>query len=344
MFDLAPILAMLPKVSMPFGLNFFDVIILIVILFYAYEGYILGFVLASLDLASFILSFIIALKFYPFIARILIDVFSIPIGFANAIGFLLLAFLSEVVLSILFRRLFKRIPSLKQDHPVYKFFKQFDHFLGLIPGMISAFIILSFFLSLIVSLPTSPVIKTLAADSKIGSQLIANTSFFESKLNDVFGGALHESLNFLTVKPQSEESVSLHFKTNEGTVDEAAEQEMFELVNKERKEAGLRPVVFDNALRDVGRAHSLDMFVRGYFSHFTPDGLSPFDRMDKVGISYVYAGENLALAPSTSLAMQGLMNSPGHRANILNPNFGKVGIGVIDGGIYGKMYSQEFTD
>jgi len=42
--------------------------------------------------------------------------------------------------------------------------------------------------------------------------------------------------------------------------------------------------------------------------------------------------------------MQGLMNSPGHRANILNPNFHKIGIGVIDGGIYGKMYTQEFTN
>jgi uncharacterized protein YkwD len=86
------------------------------------------------------------------------------------------------------------------------------------------------------------------------------------------------------------------------------------------------------------------MFTRGYFSHYTPGGVSPFDRMADAGVTYVYAGENLALAPSTDLAMQGLMNSPGHRANILNPNFNKIGIGVIDGGIYGKMYSQEFTN
>ena len=66
--------------------------------------------------------------------------------------------------------------------------------------------------------------------------------------------------------------------------------------------------------------------------------------MQKAGINYQYAGENLALAPSTSLAMQGLMNSPGHRANILSPNFHKVGIGVIDGGIYGEMYTQDFTN
>ncbi len=66
--------------------------------------------------------------------------------------------------------------------------------------------------------------------------------------------------------------------------------------------------------------------------------------MDADSITYGYAGENLALAPSTELAMQGLMNSPGHRKNILSPNFTKVGIGVMDGGIYGKMFTQEFTD
>ena len=56
------------------------------------------------------------------------------------------------------------------------------------------------------------------------------------------------------------------------------------------------------------------------------------------------AGENLALAPTTEFAHEGLMNSPGHRANILNGQFRRVGIGVLDGGIYGKMFVQEFTD
>lgn len=84
--------------------------------------------------------------------------------------------------------------------------------------------------------------------------------------------------------------------------------------------------------------------MRGYFSHYTPEGLSPFDRMNAAGMSFSFAGENLALAPNVAMAMQGLMNSAGHRANILSPNFGKVGIGVIDGGIYGEMFCQEFTD
>jgi len=348
MFDFTPVLSFLSQVSQFFvsqlGINLFDLIIVIVVFFYAYEGYALGFTLASLDLASFIISFIIALKFYSLVAKILTTAFALPIGFANAAAFLLLAFISEIILGILFRKALKFLPKLNSENPVYKIFKQTNHFLGLIPGVISAFIILSFILSLIISLPTSPLIKNLATDSKIGSHLIANTTFFENKLNSVFGGALNDTLNFITVKPQSDEFVNLNFKFADGSVDEVAEQEMLVLLNEERKKAGLAPVVFDDSLADVARSHSKDMFTRGYFSHYNPEGQSPFDRMEKAGISYLFAGENLALAPSTPLAMQGLMNSPGHRANILNSNFGRIGIGVIDGGIYGKMYTQEFTN
>ena len=86
------------------------------------------------------------------------------------------------------------------------------------------------------------------------------------------------------------------------------------------------------------------MFEKGFFSHYNLQGESPFDRMDKAGISYVAAGENLALTPTVAIAHQGLMDSPGHRANILSPDFGRIGIGVIDGGIYGKMFVQEFTN
>ncbi len=267
-----------------------------------------------------------------------------PLGFANALGFFITALVSEVALTLLFRKLLNKIRPISQTHIFYRVYKNADHWLGLIPGVISAFIVMSFILSVIVSLPSSPLIKNLVTDSKVSSRLIANTSFFEKRLNDIFGGALSETLNFLTVQPQSKSSVKLNYKVTNGKADNKAEQEMFRLVNIEREKAGVKPLVFDDSLRDVARLHSRDMFEKGYFSHYTPEGLSPFDRMDNQDIAYSFAGENLALAPSTDLAMQGLMNSPGHRKNILSPNFGKIGIGVIDGGIYGKMYSQEFTD
>jgi uncharacterized protein YkwD len=86
------------------------------------------------------------------------------------------------------------------------------------------------------------------------------------------------------------------------------------------------------------------MFARGYFAHETPEGRSPFDRMQADGVRFQAAGENLALAPSLQVAHNGLMNSPGHRANILGKDFGRVGIGILDGGMRGLMVTQNFRN
>lgn len=336
------IFALLPQFQG--SISFLDIIILCIILFYVHEGYSLGFTLASLDLLSFIISFIAALQFYTKFAGVLIALFALPIGIANAVAFFLIAVFSEIVLTVIFRRLASRIPSFVPFAGLRAFLQDANHILGIFPGLLSAFIILSFLLSLIVTFPSSPYIKQAVDDSSFASKLVANTSLFEKQLNKVFGGALDETLHFMTIDPESSKTVKLHFTVNDGTVDTDAEQEMFELVNKERAKNGLQLVVYDKKLQQVARAHSEDMLRRGYFSHKSLDGRSPFLRMEDAGITYLYAGENLALAPTTGLAMQGLMNSPGHRANILNPHFNKIGIGVIDGGLYGKMYSQEFTN
>lgn len=334
-----------PHLSQLFStFNFLDLIIILVVLFYVREGYTLGFTLAFLDLLSFIIAFIAALKFYSLLAGFFTLFFGMPLGVANALAFFIVAFVSEVIMSLLSRRLVCYLPGLPPGSKISKIFSAINHWLGILPGIVSAFIIISFLLTVIVTFPSSPLIKQAVNNSVIGSKLVDNTSQFESALNQVFGGALNETLNFLTVEPKSNQTVLLHFKVANGTVDERAEQEMFAMVNDERVKAGLAKLTFSNSLRDLARAHSDDMFKRGYFSHYTPEGLSPFDRMEKAHITYEYAGENLALAPSTPLAMQGLMNSPGHRANILSPNFHQVGIGVIDGGIYGMMFTQEFTN
>jgi len=85
------------------------------------------------------------------------------------------------------------------------------------------------------------------------------------------------------------------------------------------------------------------MIDKGYFSHNSPTYGSPFDMMKKYGVQYSYAGENLAGASTVSSAHTNLMNSSGHRANILKSNYTKVGIGVVSGGPYGKMFVQMFN-
>jgi uncharacterized YkwD family protein len=120
------------------------------------------------------------------------------------------------------------------------------------------------------------------------------------------------------------------------------EQLMFDLVNGERVKAGLAALQVDMRLVQTARLKSQDMIANNYFSHQSPTYGSPFEMMQAAGISYRYAGENLAGASTVELAHRNLMQSPGHRANILNPNYPRIGIGIVDGGPYGKMFTQQF--
>lgn len=344
MIDFTTLLAFFQFPSPPF--NALDVIVLAVIAFYVYEGYTVGFILALLDLLSFVVSFFLALVFYGAFSFAFVTVFSIPQGFANALGFFVIALGSEIILNLLLKILAVKVPFITAGEGFMKRFSGANHWLGIFPGIISAFIILSFLFSVVIALPSSPALKELVSGSKTGTFLVANTAFVEGKINQVFGGALRDTLTYLTIEPESNESVDLKFTVQNPVVDEVSEQQMLDAVNWERASRGLKPLTMDESLRVLARDYSADMFRRGYFSHYTPDDppLSPFDRMERADITFLTAGENLALAPTTRFAMQGLMNSPGHRANILSEDFTKIGIGVMDGGIYGKMFTQEFSN
>ncbi|GAB3311387.1 hypothetical protein GCM10027451_23270 [Geodermatophilus aquaeductus] len=116
---------------------------------------------------------------------------------------------------------------------------------------------------------------------------------------------------------------------------------MLALVNQERAAAGCAPVAADAALAGVARAHSVDMRDRGYFSHTTPEGLDPFDRARAAGVGYARA-ENIARGQADPAAvMDAWMNSPGHRANILDCSLTKLGVGVAEGA-GGPWWTQLF--
>jgi len=122
----------------------------------------------------------------------------------------------------------------------------------------------------------------------------------------------------------------------------ADDQKMLNLVNAAREANGVAPLQVNLKLTGVARLKVQDMIKNNYFSHTSPTYGSPFDMMKEYGITYRTAGENLAGAPNVDMAHTNLMNSSGHRANILNSSFREVGIGIVDGGPYGKMFVQMF--
>lgn len=116
---------------------------------------------------------------------------------------------------------------------------------------------------------------------------------------------------------------------------QAVEEQVTSLVNKERAKAGLAPLTIDWELARVAKYKSQDMHDKKYFSHTSPTYGSPFDMMKNFGISYKSAGENIAQGQrSATQVMDAWMNSSGHRANIMDAKFTHIGVGYVEDGNY----------
>lgn len=123
----------------------------------------------------------------------------------------------------------------------------------------------------------------------------------------------------------------------------AQENEVIRLVNAERSKQGLQPLKPNWQLSRVARYKSQDMVNKGYFSHTSPTYGSPFRMMEAFGIKFSAAGENIAKGQRTPKeVMTGWMNSPGHRANILNPSYTEIGVGLAGGGNSANCWTQMF--
>jgi uncharacterized protein YkwD len=160
----------------------------------------------------------------------------------------------------------------------------------------------------------------------------------------VFSPAIETTLTRLTVQPESTTSIALPFRVVDARERPDLEARMLDLVNDERRREGLHALTADPEATVVARDHARDMLARGYFSHVTPDGLDPGDRARRGRLAFRITGENLALARNLPMAHQGLMDSPGHRANILRPAYGRVGIGIVDAGRHGIVATQVFRN
>jgi uncharacterized protein YkwD len=117
---------------------------------------------------------------------------------------------------------------------------------------------------------------------------------------------------------------------------------VFELLNLARLEANQEPLAFSEGLANVAIGHARAMYGQGYFSHVSPVTGTVADRVDSAGIPYRVVGENLALAVTPSQVHAGLMDSPGHKENILRSTFRRVGIAAIKGPM-GYMVVQVFS-
>ena len=319
-------------------INYIDVLLVLVVLSSIFFGWHRGFILGLLDLVRWIASFLAALYFYQPVANLIGGATGIESVWSQPLAFILILIAASLLIQYLGTLFLARMsPDIHE--------RRVNRILGVLPGLLSGLITAAIVAALLFSMPFADGFQENLRESRAANRLAVFTEELETALAPIFEEAITNTLNRrITVQPESNETVSLPFKVENPRPRPELEAEMLRLVNEERIAHGLKPLEADPEMLEVARKHSADMFARGYFSHNTPDGKSPFDRMRSADVRFRTAGENLALAPTVQIAHTGLMNSPGHRANILQPKFGRVGIGILDGGRRGLMVTQNFRN
>jgi uncharacterized protein YkwD len=317
------------------SINLVDVALVLVFLAGVWVGWRQGFLTGTTLLAVLVASLAIAFLGYHVPARWLtargFDVWAMPLAFLGSF------ILARVVLGLLARATLSTVPARVHAHGS-------NRALGVFPGAAQGLVNASVVAALLLVLPLADSLSRTTQSSVRAERMARPVMWVEARLMPIFAPAVQATLGRLSVRPGSNETVALPFRVTHARPRPDLEARMLELVNAERVAAGLGPLRPDPALVEVARLHSVDMFARGYFSHITPEGRGPFDRMRARNVRFLAAGENLALARSLQLAHDGLMDSPGHRANILRPAFGRLGVGVLDGGVRGLMVTQNFRN
>ena len=318
-------------------MNWIDAALLVIVILAMWAGWQKGFILGTVDLLVWIGSLLAGFFCYKFCGDFFKNTFPSLGVWTLPLAFLITIILARILLSLIFNRLLRVTPNEAHQHGV-------NHALGLVPGFVNGLIYATIAAALLLAIPLSEYVSSQTKKSQLAGRLATGVEWLDDKLSPIFKDATRQTLNNLTVEPKSDETVELNFTVENPKPRPDLEARMLEMVNKERVNRGLKPVAADPEMTAVARAHSKDMFARGYFSHYTPEGRDPFDRMKNAGVKFMAAGENLALGQTLTICHQGLMNSPGHRANILRPNYGRLGIGILDGGFRGLMISQEFRN
>lgn len=318
-------------------MNLIDVLLLLIVVLAMWAGWAKGFITGITGLAVWLGSLATGFFFYQELGGLVQKAFPAIRVWSMPLAFLLTVLLSRLLLSALFNQFIRH--TARETH-----LSTTNRLLGLLPGAVTGAVYALIVAALLLNAPFGDTMLNQVRESRIAAHLGGQVAWLDQKFSPIFGEAAKETMNRIVVKPESGETVNLHYTVTDTKARPDLEMQMLALVNKERTSRGLKPVVYDAELTPVARAHSTDMFARGYFSHYTPEKTDPFDRMDKAGIKFRSAGENLALGRTLKICHEGLMNSPGHKANILNPSFGRLGIGIMDGGIYGLMISQEFRN
>ncbi len=316
-------------------MNYLDLILFVVLIVSCLVGYKRGFINSVFSLAKWIIPFFTGLFFYADVSVILNSNFIIQTAWLHPLSFFVLFSLAFLVMSFLIFLVKKYLNKVVQNNLI-------NSITGIVPGFITG-IIFTLIIARLISSSSLPLITTEAKKSYLYALFDNSAKWVDNDLADIFNVPVLPKTS-VAYEAGSGLNESEEYKSDVFISRPDFENQLLQLVNGERIKNGLKPLIADIKMQEVALEHAKDMFKRGYFSHSTPEGTNPFQRMEKRKIKFLFAGENLAHSFDLISAHNGLMESPGHRANILNPGFGKLGISILDAGNKGLMLVQEFRD
>lgn len=319
-----------------------DALIVGLFLFLAVRGWFRGLVREAMDLVGLVLGIVAAFRLGGAVGKMIEAIANVSSDVARLVGGLIVLVAVALAAALIARVLAPRVrwPGLNLLD------RAGGATLALAWGGFAAIVLLS----LLAILPVPTAVSRQLDSSAIARFLTDPAGAPQSAFQRLSGDRVVEALLNLNrlvgerrVVVEGEESVAFD-PADPGDLefDAGAATEIFDLLNRARLDAGEDPLAWSAALAVVAEGHAVEMYTAGYFSHLSPVTGTVGDRLEGAGITYVVAGENLALAASAADVHDGLMGSPGHRENILRPEFRRVGVAVVAGPL-GLMAVQVFT-
>ncbi|MFQ5966320.1 MAG: CvpA family protein [Acidimicrobiia bacterium] len=306
------------------------------------RGWMRGFVRESMDLVGIVVGIAIGFRLSGPVGEFLAERFGMSPEISRVIAGVAIFLMVGLAASLVARWLSRvaNLPGLRLGN------KALGSAVALAWGVFLAILVLS----VAVALPLPPSVDEQVQGSAIARELTDPGGLPQHAFHMVAGDQVLEAVVNLEQLLDTEKVILETDQTfplvvvdpSELSVASGAAQDIYERVNRSRIEAGLDPLQWTEGLAFVGEQYAWEMYTEGFFGHTSPTTGDVGDRVEAAGIPYVLVGENLALAPTAATVHEGLMSSEGHRANILEPDFTKVGIGVVAGPL-GLMVVQVFT-
>jgi uncharacterized protein YkwD/uncharacterized protein YjeT (DUF2065 family) len=319
-----------------------DALLVAVFLFLGGRGWYRGLVREAMDLAGLVLGIVLAFRFGPVVGRLISAMASISDDAGRLAGGVVVLVATGVAAAVL-----AHVVAARVRRPGINLIDRAGGaVLALAWGAFLAVLVLS--LALILPLPGA-VGRQL--DASAISRVLTNPEGIPQEVFHTLSGdrvmqallSLRSVIGERQVVVEGDQVIDFP-AADPGELhgDTAAATEIFDLINRARVDAGVDPLAWSPALSMVAEGHATEMYLEGYFSHVSPTTGTVGDRLRAAGITYLVAGENLALAATTTEVHEGLMSSPGHRENILRPEFDRVGVAVVSGPL-GLMTVEVFT-